>query len=1266
MNLALILAAAAVTLFGDKPVTEKLALPADVRTNAFVLSFDATFPKGAPRSFRLNQYFPHDKLPTQHACLDTDLSFPGYTRTFNGIVHYGKKTCVPWFSPNLVNTHVADGETRRVKVVSYAGAMSFYLEYGGKMYRTHVVWPYPNFRLEALSFAKLSGKDCSSVRISNVRLKPLGPGGLPRPRDGFLLAECPKTLTIPVEGDETHFQFVPGGYPVNLEMRFRGSATNVPTLKLDSFHQRVELTAKVKDKLDGQGLPLFQQAKSLGYVLWEDSGLEIKGCENGHTEGLTVFTRTKINQRYRGEQVPAIITNAAAYGECAAGHVFDCRLVKRDGRYRLWIDGEFAREIPARDVSCIEFDVPPFAQLKVFPTGGAGVRSTLVEKLPERPPFAVAACRENLGSWALEYDGYRSRRPYDRMPDCYLRRVPVGTYVKAKVRCRLGGDTNKDTRVTARLANLGMNGSNCGASPDAVTQQTKAIAREPGKDVYEVEFDFDPGQIQDVIWQRGRESLDFEVLGGVMPVSFFAGKQDKPDEQHPSDVVVLGAELLHAPAGMWVENGCIGNLFVIGSEVPHLTAHVEALVAGDYRVSWQVSDIDSRVVETHADAATLADGGRTSFRCAFKTRRPGWYSVVTTLTAADGTPCVTRKSAFVIEPPDTRKAGYESPYFIWTTYLSFGGKTEDERRDRLVDYCRRLGVHRATVRAHSEAYFGDYPLTLDPLPDIISKEPSKEKRLAGYEAKILDYKKRFPHATHATVLHECNGGPLPLEVAGGKTELSEGCRRDDAAITQSAREVVECYRRLWPEMKFAFGNSGDSICIAARLCRGKLEPEYYDYVGEETVGYCSPPEVNIAENFWTLRDGLRRHGYDRTQPCACWEWKSRPRRLFESLRTLAAFNAREALVALAWRSPNVPLSGHAEPDDSYFTTSWSGAIFTRRPLMQPFPGAAAVATLTRALDCCTFRRMVPTGSKTVYCLEFERGDEYVYALWTARGAIGATAVTGARKAVLTDLYGASEDKSRWFSSKVTFEISDEPCYLTVDKPVRSLELERGSRRYPRETYAGMEKAQAFARFDSTNGLRVMSRGEQPNGFAPALWQLPVCRPGVCSLSEVEDEEKGRVVELTLKPTGTLPTPLVKELGYVALKEPIAIPEGTHTLALDVKGNSCWGRVSAQIVDARGGKFVFAGRGGDLYFDLPCAVALNFDGWCRLHFPLDAQSPVKNHSHHSHELQWKGPGMPVPPLKLVGFGATLKRQTLNLVEMEDVDTLSIRFAGAVAY
>ena len=68
------------------------------------------------------------------------------------------------------------------------------------------------------------------------------------------------------------------------------------------------------------------------------------------------------------------------------------------------------------------------------------------------------------------------------------------------------------------------------------------------------------------------------------------------------------------------------------------------------------------------------------------------------------------------------------------------------------------------------------------------------------------------------------------------------------------------------------------------------------------------------------------------------------------------------------------------------TTLWGASgLCQRNPLHYPKPAYVALATLTKVLDSVKLVRQMPTGSSSAYALEFERGNDRIYALWTPRG-----------------------------------------------------------------------------------------------------------------------------------------------------------------------------------------------------------------------------------------------------------------------------------------
>jgi hypothetical protein len=178
------------------------------------------------------------------------------------------------------------------------------------------------------------------------------------------------------------------------------------------------------------------------------------------------------------------------------------------------------------------------------------------------------------------------------------------------------------------------------------------------------------------------------------------------------------------------------------------------------------------------------------------------------------------------------------------------------------------------------------------------------------------------------------------------------------------------------------------------------------------------------------------------------------------------------------------------------------------------------------------------------------------------------------------------------------------------------------------------------------------------------------RPGKFEVRPVRDELRGECLELELLPQGECPA-LVQEYAFLRLREPVAVPGTPTTIALQVKGNSSWGKIFWEIEDAEGERWISAGSGGygcDVY-DWPEQAGLNFDGWNQLQFPITAASPIKVPSPGEDGFQWQrtgtGNGRVDNPIKVTGIAVSMPRQTLNLLHMEPV-VPKIRLGGVSVY
>ncbi|MBO5959512.1 MAG: hypothetical protein J6Q65_05270, partial [Lentisphaeria bacterium] len=506
----------------------------------------------------------------------------------------------------------------------------------------------------------------------------------------------------------------------------------------------------------------------------------------------------------------------------------------------------------------------------------------------------------------------------------------------------------------------------------------------------------------------------------------------------------------------------------------------------------------------------------------------------------------------------------------------------------------------------------------------------------------------------AIIFHESGGGPLPMELIGGKTEVTEDVIARDKARVEAALETVQMWRKVKPGIRLVIGNSGYAIGLLAQLFRQNYPRDMIDAMGEESVGMTMPPERAVAYSYWQLWKLAQIYGYKDLMPDSCYEWKSRVNRHFTP-RQHGALRVRDSLIAHVWENQLIPVMGISEMANSYYNTIWGDDVFSRYPLLQPHPAVMATSTMTQELDCAKYTRMIPTGSPTVYVVEFKRGNEFIYACWTARGNVKADIVFADNAVVkVTDCFG----RPGKFTEQ--FEITEEPVYLTANRQIRSVTA-AATRTYPNEPAIGFRVAAPMD--NAADWKLVMDEDKRLHVPLDPLYSTAM-RPGKFEFKTVKDDVAGDCVELKLIPEGTCPE-LMREYCFIRLENPVQIAGKPDTVGIRVKGNSSWGKIYLELEDAEGEIWLSGGSGGYgcLSYDWSEQMGINFDGWHFLRFPLTKKSYVKNWCPGENEWQWQsaktGDGKITYPVKVRGVGVALARKVLNLRNMEDVKDLSIR-------
>jgi hypothetical protein len=794
--------------------------------------------------------------------------------------------------------------------------------------------------------------------------------------------------------------------------------------------------------------------------------------------GAGVLERTRIHPcpplgrlyRYRQPEVNQLYASYGTFPKLA-DHVFDLVLRKTgENAYTLWLDDNvvsaFTAEAPVTAVRVDGLAADSALRVREVPARKASrIYELPFGKWPDG--FKLSRVRENQGTFYLECNAYLQRSAFDAMPSSCLFAVPNRQYVRAKALCRVDDQAPADfiPEITARLTEFFPNGGRS----EAMCQKTvrlpapgedgplpEGVVRK-GKDLYEVTFDLDIGFLMDMNFMddcmaRHRlDHLDFEFTGTLWEKNrYYIDRWRSPSYERQSSVIVLGGSLEESPATFEVRMARPFGLYY-PDEQPSATVAVTPLVPGDYDVEAVVTDDAGKVVQTERFKVAKA----TTLEIPFKARGYGHYNVAFTLRDAAGRRLVGHDASYVNLAPDTRKAGYDSLYYCWNFRGAHGSPRTPEEWGEAF---KRIGIRRTLLNTDANAETNPVVkalgLTQAQFPYIgrelrpRGKETAEDAH-ARVVAKFRHLREIFPHCHTALLFHESGGGPFPKELYGGKTDVTPEVAAADSNRVATAVAYAKAWREADPSVRLVVGNSGDTDGLLAQLMRGGFPREYMDAMGEESVGMTMPPEMSTALVPWRHKRLAKLYGYGDVPSDCPFEWKSRARRYYQRRDQYAEVAIRDVLIAHALRYTMIPIGAGCPAANSYYDTIWgTGSPFTRWPLAYPTPLAAANATVTLVLDSARFVRMVPTGSATVYCLEFEKDGGYVYALWSARGEAAVTLeFKGSPKARLIGLCG----EERKFTREWLFA-GEAPQYIVTDKPLVSAVADTTARHFPHEQY----------------------------------------------------------------------------------------------------------------------------------------------------------------------------------------------------------------------
>lgn len=976
---------------------------------------------------------------------------------------------------------------------------------------------------------------------------------------------------------------------------------------------------------------------------------------------------------------------------------------------------KLSRDIAAADPLFVPLDLSGQNNVPgVFADAELNLKSKLSGSgcIIENIPFKLLSGSENLdlgatgNIWGDSWGGerYWHRNPYNAARENIICPVPNLQYTRAWILCAAEDVKDIEPVVTARLTRYGglvgpqiadttIRLPRSGENPPDGVRKVGSL-RMAGKEIplYLVEIPLNSGKIQDLIVQSVRSGvlkdnnqsriprLDFELFGAKETGNhFYVNRDSFPSYSAKSPVHVFGATLEKSPVEFSVLPASFGNSYLPGERM-EMDVSMHSAIKGDYVLSWIFRDVRGNEIGREKKNVSFGGkGGEEKFSVPLKQKSLGWYGVDFTLNDKNGKKIIEHKAAFALLSGKERKAGYDSQYFSWSHNLGVHGDTP--YIDLVKSLYSKAGIGQITTIG-SEAEFMPAKITAASVPWLSSIRAKMTRaaggKFAGYDSpefeaefkkEVDSYLIRYPHVKSALIFHEGRGGRYPVELFGMQLAPDEDADKREKGTYQEALSIASLYRKYYPQLKLEVGNCGDSTGVMAALFRNKFKNADIDFIGEEWGGGITKlAEDGLSRNFWSLRELARKFGYS-APVIANYEWKYRIVEHEGGYRN-AVWSSRDWLVAHAWRSPRIPFTCITDAGNYYHYTVWGSGLLSRYPEAYPHPAYAAASTMTQVLDCATLEKQLDTGSPTVYALEFKRGAEFVYVLWTARGELDAVLSPEKDGEFLrTDVFGA-ESNIRSKDKTLAVTISEEPFYLSGSAKLSGASL--GKRRFPAEAVPSDKKVSVADNMNDIGKWKLVSGTDE-------MLDIPIVteprnnrfrKPGKFEMRQVQDDEKGACIELELK-KDSLNTPLVQEYCTLALKEGVTVPGTPDTIGVWCKGNSGWGKLFFRFEDAEGECWISGPSGGfgcDVY-DLESFASVNFDGWHFMRFPINSKSHMRRNGVMPETLYWrrdgKGNGRVDYPIKLTGFGVSTSLRAINLVDDFEVSP-TLRFSGFSAY
>jgi len=743
----------------------------------------------------------------------------------------------------------------------------------------------------------------------------------------------------------------------------------------------------------------------------------------------------------------------------------------------------------------------------------------------------------------------------------------------------------------------------------------------------------------------------------------------------PSGVRLYGLTFEKAPVSVMASSDRAGNVYT-DPEKPVWLVKLASQSAEDCEAEVSVDIVDAYGAGSDAFSydAKVPAGGQLHALFYPRLSKYGLHTVRTTVTCAGHVQ--SREGALLLLPPDRRKA--DSKTTRWGLWNWGGGHLTNPNPEDNLRLFHALGAKTGSRFGYEERkkwgigprvtlYRGRMPGRL--APEWAEKDPYDPAEYArfseefgkGYAAskkQVPDFEYVAVYGEH-TVSPRLTHGVPPYAFGLPWYEYTEAEKLGIRSRSIAARAAFEGLRKHAPQVKGLFGWGAPLFGVP--FMREQFPKDIFDGFGLDIPQFEfmpeMPPQPGVPNILYFLTEEMKRWGYEDKEIVHCESYFPSSLPLALGHRGQADSVVRTAVLSLALGSDRFTWCWSLHDCADYWGWTSYGCVgmIGRRPEHNPKPAAAAFATMTQMLDLTDYDGYLPTGSRTAYCVRFKADDRLVYCLWTIRGSrpMALTASPGS-ELVMVDENG-NETALDFADGAATVTITPTPIWVVA----LSGEVRKAAVGVPTYTDAPGPHRLVLDDFEKPGWRRETGQHALYDAHTAGIRSVPapVHVQGVQS-----PERKSSVMRVRLAQRPDDKAPFVSWYGVYAPAEAIAIPGKARALGVWVKGNSGWGRILYEVVDANGEVYVNT-------WDLRSWSYVNFDGWRYVEFPLPANSPGDDFREKDSNW-WRGhsagrEGVVALPLKLTRLIFEMPTHQIYVDEALPCESLTIELDDLMA-